>query len=103
MRLHRFTFWFVAPALGAVAGLVYSAIFQVETLTGSALRGAFIGAPILLYERGFLGPLWRDRLRGTATPIFALITIATYAAMILLGNAAAGTVLHHFRVYAERP
>ena len=99
MRLHRFMFWLVAPALGAVAGLVYSAIFQVETLTGSALRGAFIGSPILLYERGFLGPLWRDRLRGTATPIFALITIATYAAMILLGNAAAGTVLHHFFGY----
>ncbi|MET0744100.1 MAG: adenylate/guanylate cyclase domain-containing protein [Microvirga sp.] len=99
MRLHRLSFWFVAPALGAIAGLVYSAAFQVETLAGSALRGALIGSPILLYERGFLGPLWRDRLRGYATPIFAIITIATYATMILIGNAAAGTVLHHFFGY----
>ena len=26
----------------------------LATLTGSAIRGAFIGSPILLYERGFL-------------------------------------------------
>jgi class 3 adenylate cyclase len=99
MRFHRPWFWLVAPALGALAGLLYSIIFEVETLTGSAIRGAFIGSPILLYERGFLFPRWRDRIRGAATPIFAIVTIATYAVMIVLGNAAAGTVLHHFFGY----
>jgi adenylate cyclase len=95
MRVHRLSFWLVAPVLGALAGLLYGAIFEIERLTGSAVRGAFIGAPILLYERGFLLARWRDRIRRAATPVFALATIATYAAMIVLGNAAAGTVLHH--------
>jgi class 3 adenylate cyclase len=95
MRFHRFSFWLIAPALGALAGVLYSMVFQFETLTNSAIRGALIGSPILLYERGFLFPRWRDRVRGAATPIFALVTIITYAAIIVLGNAAAGTVLHH--------
>jgi adenylate cyclase len=99
MRFHRPWFWLAAPALGAFAGLLYSLIFGAETLTGSAIRGAFIGSPILLYERGFLFPRWRDRIRRTATPIFVIGTIATYAIMIVLGNAAAGTVLHHFFGY----
>ena len=95
MPIHRVWFLLVAPALGAFAGLLYSILFDVETLTGSAIRGAFIGCPILLYERGFLLPRWRDRIRRTATPIFGIATIATYAVMIVAGNAAAGTVLHH--------
>ncbi|WP_375459893.1 adenylate/guanylate cyclase domain-containing protein [uncultured Enterovirga sp.] len=95
MRYHRSWLWLVAPALGALAGLLYSVTFAADTLTGSAVRGAFVGAPILLYERGFLLPRWRYRVRQAATPLFAAATIATYAAMIVLGNMAAGTVLHH--------
>ena len=83
--------WLVAAALGALAGLLYSAIFDADTLTASAIRGAFIGAPILLYEQSFLFPRWRNRLRGSATPIYAIFTLMTYTAMIVIGNAAAGT------------
>ena len=82
-----------------MAGLLYSVIFDADTLTGSAIRGAFIGSPILLYERAFLFPRWRDRIRRAATPIFAIGTVATYAIMIVLDNATAGTVLHHFFGY----
>jgi adenylate cyclase len=99
MRFHQFSFWLVAPSVGALAGILYSAIFQVETLTSSAIRGVFIGAPILLYERGFLVPRFRDWIRRAATPIFAVVTLAVYAIIIVLGNAAAGTVLHHFFGY----
>jgi adenylate cyclase len=99
MRFNRPWIWLVAPALGALAGALYSIIFDVGTLTSSAIRGAFIGAPILLYERGVLFPRGRDRVRRAATPIFAIATIATYAVMIVLGNAAAGTVLHHLFGY----
>ena len=70
MHSHRPWFWLVAPALGALAGLLYSIIFDVGTLTGSAIRGVFIGSPILLYERGFLFPRLRDRIRRAATPLF---------------------------------
>ncbi len=59
------------------------------------IRGAFIGAPILAYERGLLLPGWRDRIRRAATPLFATETVATYVAAIVLANAAAGTLLHH--------
>jgi adenylate cyclase len=93
--MHNLRFWFVAPVLGALAGLLYAGVFNAGTLTGSAIRGAFIGSPILLYERGFLLPYWRDRIRQAATPLFAIATLATYAAMIVLGNALAGTLLHH--------
>jgi class 3 adenylate cyclase len=99
LRFDRLSFWLVAPALGALAGVLYSTIFQVETLTNSAIRGVLIGSPILLYERGFLFPRWGNRVRGAATPIFALVTITIYAAIIVLGNAVAGTVLHHFFGY----
>lgn len=99
MRFHRLSFWLIAPALGALAGVLYSIMFQVETLTNSAIRGILIGAPILLYERGFLFPRWRNRVRSAATPIFAFVTVITYAVLIVLGNAAAGTVLHHFFGY----
>ena len=87
--------WLVAAALGALAGLLYSAIFDADILTASAIRGAFIGAPIILYERSFLFPRWRNRLRGSATPIYAIFTLVTYTAMIVIGNAAAGTALYH--------
>jgi adenylate cyclase len=99
MRFHRPWFWLVAPVLGALAGLLYAIIFEIANLTGSAIRGALIGAPVLLYERGFLFPRWRDRIRQAATPIFIVATLATYAVMIVLGNAAAGTVLHHLFGY----
>ena len=99
MRFHRPWFWLVAPVLGALAGLLYAIIFEIANLTGSAIRGALIGAPVLLYERGFLFPRWRDRIRQAATPIFVVATLATYAVMIVLGNAAAGTVLHHLFGY----
>ncbi|WP_407520722.1 adenylate/guanylate cyclase domain-containing protein [Methylobacterium oryzisoli] len=87
-------FWIVAPAVGVLAGLVYGLLFNVELLV-SATRGAFIGAPILLYERSLLLRGWRDLIRRAATPLFAVATFATYVAMIVVGNAGAGTVLHH--------
>ncbi|KMO42764.1 adenylate cyclase [Methylobacterium variabile] len=86
--------WILAPAAGALAGLLYGLVFEIEPLV-SAIRGAFIGAPVLLYERGVLMRRWRDLIRRTATPVFGVATVATYVAMIVLGNAAAGTVLHH--------
>jgi adenylate cyclase len=87
-------FWIFAPAVGVVAGLIYSQIFAVEPLS-AAIRGGFVAAPILLYERGNVLVRWRDTIRKAATPVFVLATIATYILMILIGNAAAGTVLHH--------
>src|SRR4051794_15260801 len=99
MPTTRLSFWLVAPLLGALAGLIYAMIFQAETVTGSVIRGTFIGAPILLYERGFLLPFWRNRVRAAATPVFAAATITTYIIMIVVGNAVAGTLLHHLFGY----
>lgn len=86
--------WILAPAVGAVAGLFYGLAFEVDVLV-SAMRGAFIAAPVLFYERGLLIRRWRDLIRRAATPIFAIATVATYIGMIILGNAIAGTILHH--------
>ncbi len=86
--------WILAPAVGTVAGLLYGLVFDVDVLV-SAVRGAFIAAPVLLYERGLLIRRWRDLIRQAATPIFAVATVATYIGMIILGNAIAGTILHH--------
>lgn len=88
--------WFVlvAPVLGALAGLLYGLIFDVGTLTGAAIRGAIIGTPIMLYERRLLVPILRERIRGLATPLFLLATVALYVAMIVAGNALASTVLN---------
>ena len=98
--------WFVlvAPALGALAGLLYGALFDVGPLTGAAIRGAIIGTPIMLYERRFLFPGLRERIRGLATPLFLLATVALYVALIVAGNALASTVLNRlFRfMYSER-
>ncbi len=69
--------WILAPSLGAAAGLLYGLVFEVDVLV-SAVRGAFIAAPVLLYERGLLIRRWRDLIRGAATPIFAVATVATY-------------------------
>jgi adenylate cyclase len=87
-------FWLLSPAVGGAAGLVYSQIFDVDVVS-AAMRGAFIGAPILLYERGYVLGRWRDFIRKVATPSFIFATVATYVLMIVAGNAAAGTVLHH--------
>ncbi|MCF4127516.1 adenylate/guanylate cyclase domain-containing protein [Methylobacterium sp. SyP6R] len=89
----RAGFWILAPVAGALAGLVYGLAFDIEPLV-SAMRGAFIGAPVLLYERGVLLRRWRDLIRRAATPVFGLATLATYIGMIVLGNAVAGTILH---------
>ena len=86
--------WILAPAVGVVAGLLYGLIFGIELLV-SAIRGAFIAAPVILYERGMLIRRWRDLIRAAATPIFSVTTLATYVGMIILGNAVAGTILHH--------
>jgi class 3 adenylate cyclase len=91
-------FWAFAPIVGSVAGLLYAQIFDVEAFS-AAIRGAFVGAPILLYERGNVLSRWRDAIRKAATPFFIVATIATYVLMILVGNAAAGTVLHHLFGY----
>ncbi|MBB2964491.1 adenylate/guanylate cyclase domain-containing protein [Methylobacterium sp. R2-1] len=98
----RAGFWIVAPVIGMLAGLLYGLIFDVELLV-SGIRGAFIGAPVLLYERGLLFQTWRDLIRRAATPIFVAATLATYIAMIAAGNAGAGTVLHHAFGYMPNP
>jgi len=97
-------FYVVAPALGALAGLVYGLIFEVGPLTGAAIRGAIIGTPIMLYERRLLAPALRERVRSLATPLFLLATVALYVATIVVGNAVASTVLNRlFRfMYSER-
>ncbi len=94
MHVLRSWFWLIAPALGALAGLLYWAVFDVGTLIGSAVRGAIIGSPILLYERGFVLSRFRNRVRQAATPLFLIATVVTYAAVIVLGNAVASTVLN---------
>ncbi|MCJ2073895.1 adenylate/guanylate cyclase domain-containing protein [Methylobacterium sp. J-030] len=98
--------WFVlvAPALGALAGLLYGSLFDVGPLTGAAIRGAIIGTPIMLYERRLLVPALRERIRGLASPLFLLATVALYIALIVAGNALASTVLNRlFRfMYSER-
>lgn len=91
-------FWLLAPVMGALAGVVYSLIFNVDT-AHSAIRGAFIGTPIILYERGALFSRWRNVIREAATPVFVLATIASYGLMIVIGNTAAGTALHHLFGY----
>ncbi|MCJ2049060.1 adenylate/guanylate cyclase domain-containing protein [Methylobacterium sp. J-070] len=104
MRFPRSGFFLVAPALGALAGVLYGTIFAVGPLAGSAIRGAIIGTPIMLYERRLLLPAVRERIRGLATPLFLLATVALYIAMIIAGNALASTVLNRlFRfMYSER-
>ena len=104
MRFRSLWFYGVAPALGALAGLLYGALFEVGPLTGSAIRGAIIGTPIMLYERRLLLPALREQIRALATPLFLLATVALYVAMIIAGNAIASTVLNRlFRfMYTER-
>ena len=93
-------FWVLAPVVGALAGVLYALIFNVE-IAHSAVRGAFIGTPIILYERGTLFSRWRNAVREAATPVFVPATITTYGLMIVVGNAAAGTALHHLFGYME--
>ncbi|MHB2207046.1 adenylate/guanylate cyclase domain-containing protein [Methylobacterium sp. CM6257] len=104
MRFSPPWFYLVAPALGALAGLLYGTIFEVGPLTGSAIRGAIIGTPILLYERRLLVPDLRERIRQLATPLFLLATVALYIVTIVVSNAIASTVLNRlFRfMYSER-
>ncbi|MCJ2057458.1 adenylate/guanylate cyclase domain-containing protein [Methylobacterium sp. J-048] len=104
MRFSPRWFFLVAPGLGALAGLLYGSIFAVGPLLGSAIRGAIIGTPILLYERRLLWPHMRERVRQMATPLFLLATVALYILTIVVGNAAASTVLNRlFRfMYSER-
>ena len=90
--------WLIAPIVGALAGLLYALVFDVE-LTHSLVRGVFIGTPILFYERGIILRRWRNAVRQAATPVFVGATIAIYVVMIVLGNAAAGTALHHLLGY----
>jgi hypothetical protein len=75
MRFSPRWFYLVAPGLGALAGLLYGSIFPVGPLLGSAIRGAIIGTPILLYERRLLWPRMRERVRHLATPLFLLATV----------------------------
>lgn len=93
-------FWLLAPVVGALAGVLYALIFNVE-IVHSAIRGAFIGTPIILYERGALFSRWRNAIQEAATPVFVPATIATYGLMIVVGNAAAGTALHHLFGYMQ--
>ncbi|SFM28767.1 adenylate/guanylate cyclase domain-containing protein [Methylobacterium pseudosasicola] len=104
MRFSPRCFYLVAPGLGALAGLLYGSIFPVGPLLGSAIRGAIIGTPILLYERRLLWPRMRERVRQMATPLFLLATVVLYIFLIVIGNAAASTVLNRlFRfMYSER-
>jgi adenylate cyclase len=62
--------------VGAVAGVLYAVIFNVE-VAHSAIRGAFIGTPIILYERGTLFSRWRNAIREAAAPVVIPATIAT--------------------------
>ncbi|WP_156420725.1 adenylate/guanylate cyclase domain-containing protein [Aureimonas sp. AU22] len=96
MRRHHLWFLLIAPAIGALAGLIYWSVFeQAGTFVGSLVRGACVGSLILFYERGLLLPAWRNRIRRLATPLFAGATLVTYASMIAAANMAAGLALHH--------
>jgi adenylate cyclase len=94
-------FWIIVPLSSAAAGLLYSALFTGEGMIGAALRGALIGTPILMYERGFILSRWRTGIRQRATPLFAAATIATYTVMIVVNNAVAGGVLHVAGIMAD--
>lgn len=99
-RFRRPWFWVLAPVVGALAGVLYALIFNLD-IVHSAIRGAFIGTPIILYERGVLFSGSRNAIREAATPVFVPATIATYGLMIVVGNAAAGTALHHLFGYMQ--
>jgi adenylate cyclase len=94
-------FWIIVPLSSAAAGLLYSALFTGEGMIGAALRGALIGTPILMYERGFILSRWRTGIRQRATPLFAAATIATYTVMIVVNNAVAGGTLHVAGIMAD--
>ncbi|MCJ2006651.1 adenylate/guanylate cyclase domain-containing protein [Methylobacterium sp. J-092] len=101
LRVSRFGFWIIGPVIGGLAGLLYTVIFDVGLPTASAVRGIFIGAPILFYERGLFLQRLRARIRHAATPLFAAATVAIYVVMIVIGNAIAGSILH--RVFGYMP
>jgi class 3 adenylate cyclase len=99
LRASQLSFWIVGPIVGGLAGLLYAVVFDVGLAAVSVIRGIFIGAPILLYERGLILQRLRERVRQAATPLFATATVAIYVAIIILGNAVAGTLLHHLFGY----
>ena len=94
-RASPFGFWIVGPIVGGLAGLLYAVVFDIGLPAPSVVRGILIGAPILFYERGLILHRLRTRIRRAATPIFAAATVSIYVAMIVIGNAVAGTLLHH--------
>lgn len=103
LQASRVSFWIVGPIIGGLAGLLYDLVFDIGLPAASAVRGILIGSPILFYEQGLILHRLRAGIRRAATPIFAAATVAIYVAMIVIGNAIAGTLLHHLFGYMPNP
>jgi hypothetical protein len=92
LQLHRFIELLAVVMLSAGAGVLYSVVFDTR-LWAAILHGLTIGTPILLFERGFLLPRLRTRLRRASTPSFLALSLFGMVTSIVIGNAAAVALL----------
>lgn len=102
MHSHKFVELLVVIALSAGAGGLFGAVFD-RPLWPAVLHGLTIGAPILLFERGFLLPQLRSKLRRASTPTFLILSLIGMAMAVVAGNALAEGMLRAAEVSWSEP
>lgn len=79
--------------LSLVAGWSYALLFATGHPVYAATYGLFLGVPILSYERGHFLPGVRNRIRASATPVYAAATLAMFGVLYLFGLVVATVLL----------
>ncbi|WP_246179815.1 adenylate/guanylate cyclase domain-containing protein [Microvirga thermotolerans] len=86
-------FWTGAVLFGAGAGALYGLIFGTVHPAISAIYGACTGTLLLAFERRLILSGIQARLRRLSTPLYLAGSVAAYLALIVLGNAVAGSLI----------
>ena len=86
-------FWIGVVLVSAGAGALYGLLFGSVHPAISAFYGACTGTLLFVFERRLILSGLQARLRRLSTPLYLIGTEACYVVLIVLGNAAAGSVL----------
>lgn len=86
-------FWLAVASFSAGAGVLYDVAFGEGSANVGWIYGLMIGLVVTAFEQGLILDRLRQRIRRLPTIPFLLAAEVAYAAMVIVGNTVAGSIV----------